>query len=97
MNAIKLLCVTALLAGTAALSAADSSAPAAADYPLKTCVVSGEELGNMGPPFDYIYRPDNQPPRLVRFCCSGCLSKFKRNPAKYLEQIDAATRAKPRS
>lgn len=92
-----LLCLALALLASPLLLATDASAPTAADYPLKTCVVSGEELGNMGPPFDYVYRQDNQPPRLVRFCCPGCLSKFKRNPAKYLEQIDAATQAKPKA
>jgi len=66
-----------------------------ADYPLATCVVSGEELGSMGEPFDYVHKAPGQPDRLVRFCCESCVKKFKKDPAKYLAKIDAARDAKP--
>lgn len=71
---------------------ADSSAVAAekADYPLQVCAVSGEELGSMGEPFDYIHKEEGKPDRLVRMCCDGCVKKFKKDPAKYLARIDAA-------
>lgn len=68
-------------------------AKAKADYPLKTCAVSGEDLGSMGEPFDYIHQPADQPARLVRMCCDGCVKKFKKDPAKYLALIDAAAEA----
>ena len=59
-------------------------------YPLQTCVVSGDKLGGMGNPVDYVHEG-----RLVRFCCSGCIATFKRDPAKYLKMIDdAAAKAK---
>ena len=69
---------------------------AKAGYPLKTCAVSGEELGaGMGDAVDYVYKQAGQPDRLVRFCCEMCLPKFKKDPAKYLKQIDeAAAKAK---
>ncbi|MBN1516969.1 hypothetical protein JXA32_10420 [Candidatus Sumerlaeota bacterium] len=54
-------------------------------YPLDTCVVSGAPLDGMGAPKDFVYRN-----RLVRFCCSGCEKTFLKDPAKYLEKIDAA-------
>jgi YHS domain-containing protein len=57
-------------------------------YPLNTCVVSGDTLGSMGQPVDYVY--GNQ---LVRFCCNACVATFKKNPGKYLEIIDAAAAA----
>jgi YHS domain-containing protein len=56
-----------------------------ARYPLKTCVVSGQELGSMGEPVDKVYK--NQ---LVRFCCAGCPKTFEKDPAKYTKKIDAA-------
>jgi hypothetical protein len=61
-------------------------------YPLTTCVVSGEALegGDMGGPVDYIHKEEGKPDRLVRFCCSGCVKKFKKDPAKYLAKLDAA-------
>jgi len=58
-------------------------------YPMETCPVSGEKLGKMGDPVDYV-----QGNRLVRFCCSGCIADFKGNPTAYLSKIDAAMKAK---
>ncbi len=55
-------------------------------YSVTTCVVSGEKLGEMGAPVDYVYH--NQ---LVRFCCSGCIKDFEKDPAKYLSKLTAAT------
>ncbi len=54
-------------------------------YPLTTCVVSGEKLGEMGKPIQRVIGN-----RLVTFCCSGCIGKAQKEPAKYLAKIDAA-------
>jgi hypothetical protein len=72
-------------------------AKARADYPLKVCLVSGDELGGMGKVIDRIYREAGQPDRLVRFCCDDCPDDFKKDPAKYLKQLDtpASTMAQP--
>jgi hypothetical protein len=59
-------------------------------YPLDTCVVSGEKLGEMGAPIDYIHKEAGKPDRLVRFCCKMCIPKFQKDPAKYLKLIDEA-------
>ena len=100
MNLIKLLLLSLIV--TAALRAADAPAgelvtptdkdaawlaEARAAYPLKTCLVSEEELGGMGKPAEFIYRQAGQPDRLVRFCCKMCVPKFKKDPAKYLAQL----------
>jgi YHS domain-containing protein len=61
---------------------------AAKDYPLKTCVVSGEKLGEMGKP--YIFTHEGKE---VRLCCKDCLKKFKADPAKYLKKIEEAEKA----
>jgi YHS domain-containing protein len=61
-------------------------------YPLDTCVVSGEKLGDMQKPVDYVYGN-----RLVRFCCPKCVSVFNSDPAKYLAKIDAAVIAKQKA
>jgi len=53
-------------------------------YPLPTCVVTGEKLGGMGAPVDYVFQG-----RLVRFCCSGCIGKFEADPFAYLKKIPA--------
>ena len=54
-------------------------------YPLTTCVVSGEKLDSMGKPFVYDHEG-----REVRFCCKNCVKDFKKEPAKYLKQLDDA-------
>jgi hypothetical protein len=54
-------------------------------YPLTTCVVSGEPLGSMGEPVNYVHNN-----RLVRLCCKGCLPALKNDPAAYLGVLNAA-------
>ena len=51
-------------------------------YPLTTCVVSGEKLGEMGPPVVINHQGTE-----VRFCCNGCVKKFNADPAKYLAKL----------
>ncbi len=72
-------------------------AQARKDYPLKTCVISKEDLGTMGEPTDLIYRAEGSPDRLVRFCCESCIKDFKKDPAAALKRIDDAGKpaAKP--
>lgn len=54
-------------------------------YPLALCPVSGEKLGEMGKPVDYVY--DNQ---LIRFCCPSCIADFTKQPAVYMGKLQAA-------
>ena len=56
-----------------------------ANYPLDTCVVSGEPLGEMGDAMNHIQRN-----RLVRLCCKSCKKDLTADPAKYLSALDAA-------
>ena len=65
-----------------------------ANYPLKTCVVSGKPLGsqkpgNMGKAPEIVAAG-----RLVRFCCKGCIAKFNKAPAGYIAKLDAAAKKK---
>ena len=82
---------TAALGCTLAWAADEKKAPAAKDtYPLDTCVVSGEKLGGMGEAVKYDHNG-----REVRFCCKGCIDKFKADPDKYLAKLDEAVKAQP--
>jgi hypothetical protein len=54
-------------------------------YPLKTCVVTDEPLGEMGEPVDQLYGTT-----LVRFCCKMCVKSFKKDPEVYVAKIEAA-------
>lgn len=76
---------TALIGLTIAASIAPQTA-AAADkakpYPLKTCLVSGNDLDSMGGPISKTY--DGQ---VIKFCCKPCIKKFEANQAKYLAKL----------
>jgi hypothetical protein len=54
-------------------------------YPLKTCVVSGEELGKMGEPFRFTYKGQE-----IKLCCKGCEKDFNKEPEKFLQKIAGA-------
>jgi len=57
-----------------------------ADYPMKTCVVSGEELGgSMGDAMAYDFNGQE-----VQFCCEGCIEEFKASPEKFVAKVKAA-------
>ena len=58
-------------------------------YPLTTCVVSDEKLGEMGDPVIFNYEG-----REVRFCCKDCKKDFVKDPAKYLKILDDAAAKK---
>jgi len=74
-----------LCAAASTAVAGDTNTAKLKPYPLKTCVVSGDKLGEMGKPFVYAYEG-----REIKFCCKGCLKDFKKDPAKYLKMIDEA-------
>jgi hypothetical protein len=62
------------------------------DYPLTTCVVSGEPLdeGDMaGKTFEVIVGN-----RLLKVCCKGCLRGLKKDPAAALEAVEAGWKAR---
>ncbi len=54
-------------------------------YKLKTCPVSGEELGKMGEPVNKLYGTT-----LVRFCCSKCVAELDKDPAAIMKKVAAA-------
>ncbi len=55
------------------------------EYPLDTCVVSGQELDSMGGPVNYVMGN-----RLVKLCCAGCVNALEEDPAGHLAKIDEA-------
>jgi hypothetical protein len=59
--------------------------PTLKPYPLKTCVVSGEELGSMGKPIVIAHEG-----REIKFCCKGCDGKFLKDPKPYVAKLEAA-------
>jgi YHS domain-containing protein len=65
--------------------AADKKAEKLKPYTLKTCIISGDKLGEMGDPFVYAYKG-----REIKFCCKGCLKDFNKEPQKYIKLIEEA-------
>jgi len=54
-------------------------------YTLKTCIVSGEKLGEMGKPIVYVSEG-----REFKFCCKDCIKDFKKDPAKFVKKLELA-------
>ena len=52
------------------------------DYPMTTCVVSGEPLGSMGEPVVIEHKGTT-----VKFCCDSCLPKFNKDPESYVAKV----------
>jgi hypothetical protein len=92
---------TLLLTGLAAASLSFASFSQAADgadkgkkpkpYPLKTCVVTDEEIDDKGDMKPYAFVHEG---REVKLCCKSCLKDFKKEPAKYMAKIEAAEKKK---
>lgn len=53
-------------------------------YPLKVCIVSGEDLGSMGDAVSVVHEG-----RTIKFCCDKCVPKFNEDPSKYLSKLEA--------
>ena len=54
-------------------------------YPLTTCVVSGEKLGEMGDAFVFTHEGQE-----IKLCCKSCKKKFDKEPATYLKKLKDA-------
>jgi hypothetical protein len=91
MNLVKTFTAAALtlsilggpLAAMAADQPADPKAAKAKPYTLKTCIVSGEKLGEMGKPFVFVHEG-----REIKLCCKDCQKDFKKDPAKYVTKLE---------
>ncbi len=96
MKTLKMLRILALtvplfalpLAGRAADTNSAAATPPKPDK-MTTCPVSGEKLGEMAPPYVFVYKGQE-----VKLCCSGCKKDFDKDPAKYIKKIQDAAVAK---
>jgi YHS domain-containing protein len=52
-------------------------------YPLKTCIVTENDLDSMGEQAAFVYRGQT-----IKVCCKPCIAKFEKNPAKYLKRLE---------
>ena len=52
-------------------------------YPLKTCIVSDNDLDSMGEQASFIFQGQT-----IKVCCKPCIAKFEKNTAKYLKKLE---------
>ena len=89
MKTTKVLFITSLALGLALapVTATRADEAAAKDkkaraYPLKTCLVSGDKLGEMGDPFVFV--KDGQE---FKTCCKSCKKDIDKDPKKFLAKL----------
>jgi YHS domain-containing protein len=82
---LAIIALTVLGCSAVTLSQADDAKPAAKPYPLKTCIVSGEKLGEMGSPSSTNYNGQE-----FKFCCKDCIKDFAKDPAKFEKKLAKA-------
>ena len=55
-------------------------------YPLTTCIVSDETLGEMGKPVVFVYKGQE-----IKLCCKSCRKDFNKDPKQYLKKLTPKT------
>tara|TARA_Y100000588_G_scaffold125746_1_gene137776 strand:- start:35 stop:403 length:369 start_codon:yes stop_codon:yes gene_type:complete len=55
------------------------------NYPLKTCLVTDEELTSMGKPYVKVWNGTT-----IKLCCEGCMEDFEKEPKKFLAKLESA-------
>jgi YHS domain-containing protein len=84
-----ILVLVLALAMSATFAFAEDTTPAteevsaAGKYPLTTCPVSGETLGEMGDPVVKVYDG-----REVKFCCKNCVGTFEKDLASSMNILN---------
>ena len=74
---LSLLCLLAPDAGAADKPVAPKP------YPLKTCIVSDNDLDSMGEQASFVHEG-----QVIKVYCKPCIAKFEKNPAKYLKKLE---------
>jgi len=80
-----ILVVTVLTGPFVALAGSQKEEQKLKPYTLKTCIISGDKLGEMGEPYTMAYEG-----REIKFCCKGCVKDFKKDPTKFVKKIEEA-------
>jgi YHS domain-containing protein len=77
-----------VIAAVAITSRADDPKPK--PYPLDTCLVCGMKLGDMGKPYDFVYKGQE-----IKVCDKSEQANFDKDPQKYLKKLaDAEAKLK---
>lgn len=73
-----IIAIAALTLSLPLATAAEKKEKKAKPYPLQTCIVSGEKLGEMGKPKYMEYKG-----QIYGFCCKPCTKEFQDNPKEF--------------
>ena len=82
MKSTAITIVLAIAALATLVPDALAAAPKPKRYPLKSCIVTDNELGSMGEIITKTYGGQE-----VKFCCKPCVKKFEANQAKFLAKL----------
>lgn len=82
---IQLLTATVIALPLSVFAADEKKAEKPTPYPLKTCVVSGEEIDEKGAMKPHVFTHEG---REIKLCCKSCLKDFNKDTAKYLKKLD---------
>ena len=77
--------VALALTALASTAVAQEKKETAKPYPLETCIVSDEKLGEMGKPVVFTHEG-----REIKLCCKSCRKDFDKDPAKFIKKIEEA-------
>ena len=77
------LLAVSLIVGAGSTSAEDKKDQKPKPYPLKTCIVADEELGEMGKPYVFVHEGQE-----IKMCCKSCKKDFDKDPKKFLKKLE---------
>lgn len=86
---MKATCLLAAIAMIAAPLTVKAAAPTPKPYPLQTCFISGEKIGEMGKPVVFTYEGQE-----IELCCKDCKKQFDKDPAAAMKKFHAAVSSK---
>ena len=90
MKTFSLLIISAALALPMVTLGAESKAKPR-PYPLNTCLVTDEKLGEDPSMKPYAFVEDGQE---IKLCCKSCLKDFKKDKATLMKKLAAAEKKK---
>ncbi|HEY8899098.1 MAG TPA: hypothetical protein VIM61_01600 [Chthoniobacterales bacterium] len=82
---MKITCLLAAIAMIAAPLTVKAADPTPKPYPLTTCFISGEKLGEMGKPVVFTYEGQE-----IKLCCKDCKKQFDKDPAAAMKKFNEA-------
>lgn len=83
MRTGSILTALALLASPSLFADAATGKQDVKPYKPDICIVSDENLGEMGKPHVFVHEGHE-----IKLCCKSCLSRFNKKPGDYLKRLE---------